>query len=130
VLRNQNRGFMLVFQKVKVAIVQTGSGAHPASCTMGTGGSFPGGKARPGRDADHSPPFSAEVKKEEELYLLSPIAPLWSVAGPLNFLFYFTSCNLLLRRKCNHTLKIGTSCDVSRRCIKLFKEQDTHNALG
>jgi hypothetical protein len=25
--------------------VQTGSGAHTASCTMGTGGSFPGGKA-------------------------------------------------------------------------------------
>jgi hypothetical protein len=44
--------------------VQTGSGAHPASCTMGTGGFFPGGKARPGRDADHSPPSSAEVKKE------------------------------------------------------------------
>jgi hypothetical protein len=42
----------------------TGSGAHPASCTVGTGGSFPGGKARPGRDADHSPPSSAEVKKE------------------------------------------------------------------
>jgi hypothetical protein len=39
---------------------------------MGTGGSFPGGKARPGRDADHSPPSSAEVKKEWELYLLSP----------------------------------------------------------
>jgi hypothetical protein len=35
--------------------VQTGSGAHPASCAMGTGGSFPGGKARPGRDAYHSP---------------------------------------------------------------------------
>jgi hypothetical protein len=33
--------------------VQTGSGAHPASCTMGTGGPFPEGKARPGRDADH-----------------------------------------------------------------------------
>jgi hypothetical protein len=44
--------------------VQTGSGAHPASCTMGIGGSFPGGKARPGHDADHSPPSSAEVKKE------------------------------------------------------------------
>jgi hypothetical protein len=43
---------------------QTGSGAHPASCTVGTGGSFPGGKARPGRDADHSLPSSAEVKKE------------------------------------------------------------------
>jgi hypothetical protein len=44
--------------------VQTGSGTHPASCTMGTGGSFSGVKARPGRDADHSPPSSAEVKKE------------------------------------------------------------------
>jgi hypothetical protein len=37
-----------------------------------TGGSFPGGKAWPGRDADHSSPSSAEAKKEEELYLLSP----------------------------------------------------------
>jgi hypothetical protein len=44
--------------------VQTGSEAHPASCTMGTGGPFPGGKARPGRDADHSPPSSAEVENE------------------------------------------------------------------
>jgi hypothetical protein len=35
--------------------VQTGSGVHPASCTMGTGGPFPRGKARPERDADHSP---------------------------------------------------------------------------
>jgi hypothetical protein len=41
--------------------VQTGFEAHPASCPMGTGGPFPGGKARPGRDADHSPPSSAEV---------------------------------------------------------------------
>jgi len=37
--------------------------AHPASCTMGTG-SFPGGKERPGRDADPSPPSSAVVMKE------------------------------------------------------------------
>jgi hypothetical protein len=44
--------------------VQTGSGAHPASCTMGTGGPYPGGKARSGRDADHSPPSSAEVVNE------------------------------------------------------------------
>jgi hypothetical protein len=44
--------------------VQTGSEAHPASCTMGTGSPFPGGKARPGRDADHSPPSSAEVVNE------------------------------------------------------------------
>jgi hypothetical protein len=44
--------------------VQTGSGAHPASYAIGTGGPFSGGKARPGRDADHSPPSSAEVLNE------------------------------------------------------------------
>jgi hypothetical protein len=44
--------------------VQTGSGAHPASCTMDTGGPFPGAKARPGLDADHSPPSSVEVENE------------------------------------------------------------------
>jgi hypothetical protein len=44
--------------------VQTGSGAHPASCAMGTGGPFPGGKGRPGRDADHTPTYSAEVVNE------------------------------------------------------------------
>jgi hypothetical protein len=40
--------------------VQTGLGAHPASCTMGTG-YIPGGKLRLGRAADHSPPSSAAV---------------------------------------------------------------------
>jgi hypothetical protein len=39
--------------------VQTGSGAHPASYSVGTGG-----KARPGRDADHSPPSNAEIRCE------------------------------------------------------------------
>jgi hypothetical protein len=38
------------------------SGVHPTSYPMGTGGSFPGVK-RPGREADHSTPVSAEVKK-------------------------------------------------------------------
>jgi hypothetical protein len=42
--------------------VQTGSGAHAASCQVGTGGPFRGGKALLGRDADHSPPSSAEVE--------------------------------------------------------------------
>jgi hypothetical protein len=43
---------------------QTGSGAHPVSCTIGTGCPFPGVKAQPGRDADHSAPSSAEVENE------------------------------------------------------------------
>jgi hypothetical protein len=42
--------------------VQTGPGAHPASCTMDTG-CFPGVK-RPGRGADHPHPSSAEVEDE------------------------------------------------------------------
>jgi len=41
--------------------VQTGSGTHPASYPVGAGGSFPEIK-RPGREADHSPPSSSEVK--------------------------------------------------------------------
>jgi hypothetical protein len=44
--------------------VQTGSGAHPAPYIMGTGGPLPGGKARRGLDANHSPQSSAEVENE------------------------------------------------------------------
>jgi hypothetical protein len=44
--------------------VQTGSGAHPASYPMGTGGPFPGGKAQSVRNTDYSPPSIAEVKNE------------------------------------------------------------------
>ena len=46
----------------RFSAVQTGPGAHPASCTMRTG-SFPREK-RPGRAADHSPPSSAVVMEE------------------------------------------------------------------
>jgi hypothetical protein len=41
----------------------TGADFSSSPCVQ-TGGSFPGGKARPGRDADHSPPSSAEVKNQ------------------------------------------------------------------
>jgi hypothetical protein len=52
--------------------VQNGSRLHPASYPMGTRGSFPGVK-QPRREADHSPPSSAEVKECVELYRHSPI---------------------------------------------------------
>jgi hypothetical protein len=44
--------------------VQTGSGAHRASCPMDTGDPFPGAKSWPRCDPDHSCPSSAEVNKE------------------------------------------------------------------
>ena len=66
------------------APVQTGRGAHPTSYTMGTG-SFLGVK-EPGRDVDHPPPSSPEVKEGVELYLYSPSGPTW----PVNLTFTFT----------------------------------------
>ena len=61
------------------APIQTGSEAHPASCTMGTE-SFPGVKW-PGRGIDHQPPSSAEVKERVELYLYSFSGSSWPVIG-------------------------------------------------
>jgi len=41
---------------------------------------FPGVK-RPGRDVDHPPSSSAEVKERVELYVYSPSGPSWPVLG-------------------------------------------------
>jgi len=60
---------------------------------MGTGGTSRTVK-KPGREANHSPPSSAEVKECVELYLQSPNAPSWSSAqlkkaqGQLYFLTF------------------------------------------
>ena len=61
------------------ATIQTGSGDHPASCTMGTG-SLPGVK-RPGRGVEHPPTSKAEVKERVDLYLYSTSGPSWPVLG-------------------------------------------------
>jgi hypothetical protein len=53
---------------------QNDSRAHPASYPMGTR-TISLGVKRPGREADHSPPSSAEVKEWVELYLHSPNMP-------------------------------------------------------
>jgi hypothetical protein len=47
-------------------------GFPPSLLSNGYLSSFPRVKVRPGRDADHSPSSSAEVKSNQELYLLSP----------------------------------------------------------
>jgi hypothetical protein len=53
--------------------VETGSGAHPVSCPVGVGGSYPGG------EADHSPTSSAKVKKEWSCISTPPIRLLRAV---------------------------------------------------
>jgi hypothetical protein len=70
--------------------VQTSSVAHPASCTMRTGGSFPGRKARPGRDADHSPHL-AKKKILSRNYIASPPWHLHGGSGTAFILLYFYS---------------------------------------
>jgi hypothetical protein len=52
-------------------LLQTGPEAHPSFLYNGYR-VFPGGKIRPGREADPSTPSSAEVKNRVELYLYSP----------------------------------------------------------
>jgi hypothetical protein len=52
--------------------VQNGSGAHPASYPW-VPGAFSLGVKRQGREADYSPPSSAEVKERVELHLHFPV---------------------------------------------------------
>jgi hypothetical protein len=59
----------------------------PSLMSNGYRESFPGRKAQPGRDADHSTPSSTEVKNEYGLYFLSPLGPAQRVAGQLCFTF-------------------------------------------
>ena len=68
------------------APVQTCPGAHPASCTMGTG-SFLGVK-RTGRDVDHPTHLAPRLKKEYKY----TSTPLWAfvASSRVNFTFTFT----------------------------------------
>jgi hypothetical protein len=59
--------------------IQTDSGPNQPPGQRVLGGPFPRAKAQPGHDADLSPPFSAEVENEYELYLLTTQAPSWHV---------------------------------------------------
>jgi hypothetical protein len=78
--------------------VQTSSGAHPASYPTGTGGPFPGGEARRGRDADHSPHLVPRSRMSRS-YTSSPTWPLRGGSRTaLHLLFTRHICNLNLER--------------------------------
>jgi hypothetical protein len=71
--------------------VQTGSGAHPASYPMGTSGTFPGGKARPGRDACHLVPRLSMSRS----YTSSPPCASMACSG-IPFLFFAVSVIVII----------------------------------
>jgi hypothetical protein len=61
-----------------ILCVQTGSGAHPASCTMGTGGPFPGGKSAAG--AWRWPLTPIKCRGREWVGAIPPLPPSASMA--------------------------------------------------
>ena len=72
------------------APVHTGSAAHRASYTKGTG-SFPGVK-RPRGGVNNPPPSSAQVKERVQLCFYSPSAPSWPLLGwtlPFTYLLLY-----------------------------------------
>jgi hypothetical protein len=62
--------------------VQTGPGAHPASCTMGSG-SFPGVK-RPGVVLTTHSLLAPRLRMSRAI----PLLPLWALGGLYTFTFY------------------------------------------
>jgi hypothetical protein len=69
--------------------VQTGSEAHPASCTMGTGGPFTVAKERPGRDAYHSPLLVLRSRMSRSYNFSPPNAFMACNGTALAFIFLF-----------------------------------------
>jgi hypothetical protein len=67
---------------------------------MGAGGSFPGGKAA-GREADHSPPASAEVKKmwiytSTPPYAFMALCLIRWAQGQIYFTFYLLKWSIII----------------------------------
>jgi hypothetical protein len=86
-------------------VVQTGSGAHPAFYLVGAGGSFPGLK-RQWREADHSPPASAEIKK---MWICTSSPPLRLHGAMLSWLSIGTTLPLLNVSK--HIMRFWRFCN-------------------
>lgn len=74
--------------------IQTGCDAHPASYSVGIGGSFPESK-EPGCEIDHSPLFSAVVKNEW-LSMSAPPVCLHDVHRNSFIIYFHHSYNILL----------------------------------
>jgi hypothetical protein len=68
--------------------VKTVSEAHPASCTMGTGGPFPGAKRGRGMTLTTHPHLVSRSRMSRSYTSSPPQAPPWRVAGLLYFALF------------------------------------------
>jgi hypothetical protein len=98
--------------------VQTGSRAHPASYPIGTGGSFPGGKAARGVKLT-TPPSSAEVKNG-------------GVVPPLPYTFSWRGAYLIKHRDSFFSFLWWTDifADVNRRLANNILTSSTVRCLS
>jgi hypothetical protein len=90
------------------APVQTGPGANPASCTIGTA-SFPGDKAA-GAWSWPPTPHRAKVKERVELHLYSPSGPSWPLLGRTSSILLLSCSD---RKYTKHHTDYGRACVVS-----------------
>jgi hypothetical protein len=104
--------------------VQTGSEAHPASCTMGTGGPFPGPKARLGATLTTQSHLGPRSRMSRS-YTSSTTKRLCSVCGTASALDNFREGVRGIRKVEKHFLKksvfqitsegIGEDHEISQR---------------
>jgi hypothetical protein len=90
-----------------ILCVQTGSGAHPDSCTKGTGGPFPGVKRGRGMTLTTHPHLVPRSGMSRS-YIPLPQAPSWRVAGLLCFAFvyYKEKVESIGNKSCSHFRKL------------------------
>jgi hypothetical protein len=83
------------------------------------------GVRRPGREADHSPPSSAEVKEWVELYLHSPDMPSWYGAqlkhrDNFTFTFYWLNCVLASKSVTGSFMLYSQAMFLILLCLSMF----------
>jgi hypothetical protein len=101
--------------------VHAGSGAHPVSCAMGTGGPFPGAKARPGSDAVHSHTHQMQRSWMGRSYTCYPIWRLNSVKRDTLYIFnLFTPLSFL-----NETCRLMRSPSCLCVCLSPLPTSET-----